>query len=652
MAASPQTHPSLEQLRGFAQGRLPPNETAELEIHVASCEWCCRLLEQVPDDTLVHLAREAATAGFRSGQSSNQSRAIMPPGIPPQLVDHPRYRVLGLVGFGGMGAVYKAEHRLMERLVALKVVSPAYLQDSAAVERFRREVRAAAKLSHPNIVVAFDADQADDLHFFVMEFVEGLSLDRLVEQRGPLGVQQACQLIRQAALALAHIHERGMVHRDIKPQNIMVMRQGQVKVLDCGLARLVSDQIVEHASVGGAEERADATVAGMILGTPDYIAPEQIRDARTADIRSDIYSLGCTFYFALTGRPPFPEGSAVEKIQSHANTSPQPIQAVQPAVPAALAKIIERMMAKEPAARFQTPKEVALALASFSGVSGEAVVSVTPQVGNISSPDAETSVFSQPPVAPPIARSKQPKSWPPAPMPLVATLLGCGTALAIMILAWGYADKLFLDSGKQAQAAGSDANSATSQAAGPAQVQSGVLPRKVLMVIPHQGLWLRDYRDVKATLEQHGVAVVTASTSTELSTVVPGTLEGNAKPDILIDNAQHRDYGAIIFTGFRTDDFSTGGSAATVTGRLIDEFLKEGRFVTAICCGQRVLARRGLLEGKRVARSPFMDDTFGDPKAEFRPTPVERDGQIITGAADRDAEAFAGELIKALEERR
>src|SRR5262245_2004920 len=178
-------HPTPLQLRAFLEGRLAPREMAELESHVAGCDSCCNLLEKVPDDTLVQLAKAAATAGFRAGDSTLPGKA-RPPGVPPELEDHPRYRVLGLLGFGGMGAVYKAEHRLMERLVALKVISPSLLGNAAAIDRFRREFRAAARLSHPNVVTAFDADQAGNLHFLVMEFVEGLSLDRLVTQTGPL----------------------------------------------------------------------------------------------------------------------------------------------------------------------------------------------------------------------------------------------------------------------------------------------------------------------------------------------------------------------------------------------------------------------------------------------------------------------------------
>src|SRR5262249_26297230 len=245
--------------------------------------------------------------------------------IPRELVNHPRYRILSVLGAGGMGVVYKAEHQLMERPVALKVISSRLMGDPAMVERFRREVRSAARLFHPNIVTAYDAEQAGDTHFLVMEFVEGTSLDRVVARDGPLPVIRACEYIRQAALGLEHAFEHGMVHRDIKPQNLMLAPAakgrpwGLIKILDFGLARLAEVGGVPSSVSSGLDRsgarRAEAmgagsdalTETGAVVGTPDYIAPEQIRDPHTADIRADIYSLGCTLYFLLTGKVLFAE---------------------------------------------------------------------------------------------------------------------------------------------------------------------------------------------------------------------------------------------------------------------------------------------------------------------------------------------------------
>jgi serine/threonine protein kinase/putative intracellular protease/amidase len=321
-----------------------------------------------------------------------------PVALPAALATHARYRIIRQLGAGGMGVVYQAEHRLMERSVALKVISRALVDDAQAVERFRVEVKAAARLSHPNIVTAFDAEQAGDLHFLVMEFVDGLSLARQVEMRGPLPLQYACGFVRQVALGLQHAYEKGMVHRDIKPQNLMVTRAGRVKILDFGLARLAREKsepagnrtappamagaaidpeatrafLVDQAASLRASlpgERASdggLTAAGSTIGTPDYIAPEQITNSRAADIRSDIYSLGGTFYFLLTGVPPFPGGSIVDKLVAHHQTPPRDVREFRPDLPSEVAAIVQRMLAKDPRDRFQIPAEVAQALLPFS----------------------------------------------------------------------------------------------------------------------------------------------------------------------------------------------------------------------------------------------------------------------------------------------
>ncbi len=338
-------HPSVDELRAFALGELPPEVAEAVEHHVAECQSCCRALEEAPGDTFEGRLRQA-----RQGT----------PPLPPELAEHPRYRVLGLVGQGGMGAVYRAEHRHMERLLALKVVHPWLMHSPAMVQRFCREVRAAARLQHPNIVTAYDADAAGGLHFLVMEHVEGRSLADLVRERGPLPVDTAYEYIRQAALGLQHAHEQGMVHRDIKPHNLMVTPAGQVKILDFGLARLVRDPDDAAPQSGGLP--APLTGAGGVLGSADYIAPEQAADPSTADIRADIYSLGCTLYFLLAGAPPFPQGTVQDKLDRHAH---EPLPTL-PGVPLGLAALLARMTVKNPADRPATPAEVAEALAPLS----------------------------------------------------------------------------------------------------------------------------------------------------------------------------------------------------------------------------------------------------------------------------------------------
>lgn len=298
------------------------------------------------------------------------------------------YRLLSPLGEGGMGVVYKAEQRRLGRLVAVKVIHQEYLaQRPEARQRFQREARAAAQLTHPNAIRIYDADQDEFRHFIVMEYVEGTDLARLVERGGPLPVAVACDYIAQAALGLQHAHELGLIHRDVKPSNLLITRSpvnalralanetvsgqpsspatwqelrqsGQVKIVDLGLARVM--QAAEAEQVGA------LTVEGNVMGTPDYIAPEQARDPHRVDGRADIYSLGCTFYFALAGRPPFPKASALEKLLMQQLDEPIPIEALRPEVPISVAQILRKMMAKDPAQRFQTALEVNHALTAIA----------------------------------------------------------------------------------------------------------------------------------------------------------------------------------------------------------------------------------------------------------------------------------------------
>jgi hypothetical protein len=254
-----------------------------------------------------------------------------------------------------MGVVYHAQQTLMDRQVVIKVVHKALLDRPNAQERFRREARAAAQLSHPNIVAAYDAEQAGDLHLLVMEFVPGQSLSELLHKQGPLPVARACDYARQAALGLQHAHEQGMVHRDIKPANLMLTPQGQVKILDFGLAKLASES---GTGIG-------LTASNSYMGTPEYSAPEQATDARKADIRADLYSLGCTLYCLLAGHAPFQEETAILTILAHLEKQPVPLPELRREVPAGLWAVVARLLAKDPARRYQTPAEVAAALAPF-----------------------------------------------------------------------------------------------------------------------------------------------------------------------------------------------------------------------------------------------------------------------------------------------
>lgn len=363
-------HPDRSTLTRFLHGQLSDAEQATIEKHVAACDFCCDILRGVPHDDWVRRIQHADTdAGHGETHriAESQIEEIVRQGtseaaeLPAELVEHPRYRIVRQLGAGGMGVVFQAEHRLMERTVALKVINAQLVDSPMAVERFRLEVKAAAKLSHRNIVAAYDAEQAGALHFLVMEFIEGVSLAQLVRHRGPLSVLHACNYAMQVAQGLQHALDHSMVHRDIKPHNLMRTSKGIIKILDFGLARLARPTD-EDSQAGGDD---GLTGDGATLGTPDYIAPEQARDSRQADIRADIYSLGCTLYFMLTGKPPFPRGSAVEKVIAHVEQEATPLRQLRADVPESVAAIVHKMMAKQPDDRFQTPAEVVEALRPY-----------------------------------------------------------------------------------------------------------------------------------------------------------------------------------------------------------------------------------------------------------------------------------------------
>jgi serine/threonine-protein kinase len=302
------------------------------------------------------LARELVQRGFLTAWQANQ---VIKGRARELLLGS--YLLLEKLGEGGMGAVYKARHRFLGRLVAVKLIRKERLDTELAIRRFRREIEAAAQLSHPNIVLAYDADQVEGTHFFVMEYVEGRDLGKVVKERGWLPVNEACEYIRQAALGLQHAFERGLVHRDIKPSNLLLSPAhglpsvgfGTIKLLDMGLARLERT----------ADDRSSTlTQEGAIMGTPDYIAPEQARDSHTADIRADLYSLGCTLYHLLAGRVPFPGGTLTEKLLKHQMDTPTPLRQLRPEVPEPVARLVEKLMAKRPADRYQTPAELVAAM--------------------------------------------------------------------------------------------------------------------------------------------------------------------------------------------------------------------------------------------------------------------------------------------------
>ena len=320
-----------------------------------------------------------------------------------------KYKVLEPIGAGGMGKVFLCEHLILHKLVAVKLLGTGAAKTAppaGAVERFFREARAVAALDDKNILRVYDMDWAAGVPFMVMEYVDGADLHRLVSGAGPLSVAQACDYIRQAALGLQHAHEIGLVHRDVKPGNILVDRAGVVKILDLGLARFQLDT----ARNQGVTERFDGQA---ILGTADFISPEQTEDSSKVDIRSDIYSLGGTLYFLLTGKLLWEEGSFAQKLMWHQSRTPPSVRDTWPDIPDGVDAVVGKMLAKNPADRFQTPGEVAEVLELWSVPRpGPPASMVMPKVN----PGAYLLGLS--PVPPPASgRTNTPRPVTPAPRP-------------------------------------------------------------------------------------------------------------------------------------------------------------------------------------------------------------------------------------------
>ncbi|HEY1377871.1 MAG TPA: protein kinase [Gemmataceae bacterium] len=436
--------PSARVLGRLLADELAGPDRESVEAHVEACAGCQGQLEKL---VATQMQPAAVAVGPREPDMEpgraflSRLQGLSPPAAgtwrpTPAAVGDParpergrlgQYEILGKLGRGGMGAVYKARHTELGKVVALKVL-PAEQMDEVSIARFKNEVRAIGKLDHPNIVVAHDAGEADGVHFLVMELVDGMDLARVVDRRGRLPVAEACEAVRQAAVGLQHAYERGLVHRDVKPPNLMLARDGRVRLLDLGLARSF-----------GEAAAATLTAQGVLLGTADYLAPEQWDQPHAADTRSDIYSLGCTLYHLLTGHPPFGGGpfkSLPSKMRAHREVPPPPLGPYCPEAPPGLVAVLNRMLAKDPAERFATPAEVAAALRPF-----------TPGADLVRLLDASDAT-ARPRAVPVDAATPAPGAWetgpdrrtgrrpdPPRPRAVPAVLAGLGLLLAVGLVA-------------------------------------------------------------------------------------------------------------------------------------------------------------------------------------------------------------------------
>ncbi|MDA1165981.1 MAG: serine/threonine-protein kinase [Planctomycetota bacterium] len=446
-------HPTTDELQALFSGGLDRLRREEVESHLLECDQCCSLIDQlssaedanVDHDPFVQLVREVETSAESWCDSLHDAIENEDPQDAKEwhrsirffMADHPRYEIQDVIGSGGMGVVFRTRHRMMRRNVVLKVINRRLMLHKSAAARFRREIRAAARLSHPAIVAAYDSEEYRGLHYLVMEYVEGTNLARVVEEQGPFDLARACDIISQAAEGLQHAFERRMVHRDIKPQNLMLTPDGKVKILDFGLARFVKAELADTNDGGtdsvefdeglSAEQfsaeglSAEMTQLNTLLGTLGYAAPEQMYDSSSADIRSDIYSLGAVFHFLLTGRPPDVIGGpgwhtgrgGETEVNVQAETPCTPaaeptglddpgtmidgssgessivLGASQEDIPSPIKPIFNRMLARNPDDRFQIPAELVAALSAVELVAD-------PQVSSEAKPPADSQASPQP----------------------------------------------------------------------------------------------------------------------------------------------------------------------------------------------------------------------------------------------------------------
>lgn len=578
--------------------------------------------------------------------------------IPSELANHPRYRVQNHLGAGGMGNVYRAEHVMMGRVVAVKVMAQKYTANPTAVERFRREVRAAAKLAHPNIVTAFDADEAEGRHFLVMEYVEGVSLDRVVNRRGPLPVAAACHIVRLVALGLQHAHSKGMVHRDIKPQNVMVNRKGLVKILDFGLARLATDVELPPDPTPSATVPQNLAMTGtnMVMGTPDYLSPEQAKSSRDVDHRSDIYSLGCLFYFALAGRPPFASAAtAFDKVIAHTTEQPEPLSRFRTDVPDEVASILLRMMAKDPADRFANAQEVAAALLPFTknstaSMNASGLVAI-PLVEAI--PLADFEVLEDTPAAisetlietpPPTRRLKKVRRKPQRNWKRIAGIAAIAAGLLIVLAI----------AGSRRDDPSKDNAPVTGKVTPVAAKGGSASAARVLFALPKAGLFFDDYEPVRARLIELGATVTTMARTRGPCLLTQGSAGTPPDADLAFAEVRPEDYDAILFPGQQVFDFLQFGENRRQIERITRSLHASQKVIGGICVGQLVLIRLDLLNGRTAAlpddlvRPRF--DNFGNVTWDSRRRVV-TDGNLVTASGSRDARAFAEAVLAAIPKR-
>jgi serine/threonine protein kinase len=478
------------------------------------------------------------------------------------------YILLEKLGQGGMGAVFKARHRRMSRDVCLKVLHASHRKSPGILERFKREAQTVAALQHPNIVVAHDADEAEGVPFLVMEYIQGSDLAQRVAKTGPLSAKDAIAVMLQTARALDHAHRRGVIHRDIKPHNLLVDETGTVKILDMGLARF-DTYLSQNAD---ATTHASMTVSGVIMGTVDYMAPEQALNSRRADHRSDIYSLGCTLHFLLTGQVVYAGDTLMEKLVAHREQKAPGLRARCTDASTALDAVFQHMVAKDPDERYTSMAEVVEDLEALqSGRKPRALKLLAPSSRRwVRHAVAGLAVIT-----------------------LVGTL---GLSLWLSRSAWlpsGEPNQVQNDN-KALVPAPQAARPSTPTLVGHAKTRANGGPGRALLIVPHDYFIEGDYASVEKALKSRGIDFATAS-----SKPGPANPKHNAIPpvpvELTLDSFDVNDFDAVVFLGGSIYEFTklhkTNGER---TRRIIAECLDKGRSVAAVNTGIMVLDDAGV----------------------------------------------------------
>ena len=483
------------------------------------------------------------------------------------------YAVLEKLGEGGMGQVFKARHLRMDRVVCLKVMRSGARKSPEQVARFRREAETVAALSHPNIVVAHDADEADGIPYLVMECIDGIDLARYVEKHGPLPAQQATELVTQVACALDYAHGRGVIHRDIKPHNLMLDAEGNVKILDMGLVRL--DAFLDGPS--DVVTQAAMTSTGAIMGTVDYISPEQALNSRNADSRSDIYSLGCTLHYLVTGKVVFDGETIMEKLIAHREHAVPAMADSAGEISLGLEAVFSKMVSKAPEDRYAAMADLVEDLKALAaGRTPVALSSLPASVGQVSSiSGALPSVVESPPVASrrqAESASRRPRIW--------AAIAGC-LLFTVMIGAWvtNWGDRFSNTLVETAPEAAPEAVLPFPNL--PPTLLANEGPGRVLVVLPYAWFYEEQYEPLVNVLKTKGIDYVVASSQTGQARPKHGKI-GPVDVNMNLADFRSEDFDAVVFLGGNVAEFRHKGVAEETTHELVKSLLTRQQVVASI----------------------------------------------------------------------